>query len=277
MAAKPIWQKYSDNVAKDATITISLGTPPTDLTNYGPEILVDDNPAKFAKIESTTGAWLFAYPAKQIIQVASLIHHDFDAGADVVLQGNATDSWGAPTFEAAFTIPAWLGGTGPRSWPVNPWLDLTTMPGYDPTGFKYWRLLITANSQNIQMGQIWLGNPLRRLDPALGWDFQKVNAKRYIENSTAYGVITMYSRGTNQWAVDIPHRMNNALEAEMIEQWFDADGRAYPWLFVPDASVNAAYFVRWSTAVKNHRFLDRGVIDNRFAVEEVARGLRPGV
>lgn len=277
MADKPIWQKYSDNVAKDATITISLGTPPTDLTNYGPEVLVDDNPAKLAKIESTTGAWLFEYPSKQIIQLASLIHHDFDAGASVVLQGNATDSWGAPSFQTAFTIPPWLGGTGPRSWPVNPWLDLTTKPNYDPTGFKFWRLLITANSQNIQMGQIWLGNPLRRLDPGLGWDFQKINAKRYIENSTAYGVITMYSRGTNQWAVDIPHRMDNAMEAEMLDQWFDNDGRAYPWLFVPDASVNSAYFVRWSMAVKNNRFLDRGVIDNRFAVEEVARGLRPGV
>jgi hypothetical protein len=271
-----IWQKYSDNVAKDATITIQTGTPPSDLTNYGPEILVDDNPAKMAKIESTTGAWLFAYASKQIVEAIALIHHDFDAGADVKIQGNATDSWGAPTFSASITIPAWLG-VGAGRWPVNAFLDLRTLPGYDATGFKYWRLVITSNSQNIQMGQIWLTDDVRPVEPGLGWDFQRVLQKRYIENQTAYGVKTIYSRGTNLWMLEAPHRMDDDDNAEMIDQWFDNDGRAYPWLFVPDSDVNDCYFVRWAGDSRIMRTLEADVVDHRFAIEEVARGLRPGI
>lgn len=271
-----VWHKYSDEVAKLATISIETGTPPDDLVNYGPNSLVDDNPARVAKIESTTGAWLFSYAAKQIIQDIGLIHHDFDAGANVKIQGNATNSWGTPAFSASITIPAWRG-VGLRRWPTNPWLNLTTQVGYDATGFKFWRLVITGNSQNLQLGQVSFNQTLRRLDPDLAWNFQRILQKRYIENLTSYGVSTVYSRGTNEWRLDATHRMTDAMELSMVDQWFDNDGHAYPWMFVPVDGTNECFFVRWVAFERSHNILERGIIDHKFSVQEVSRGLRPGV
>jgi len=276
--ASAIYQRYSDEVGRLATITIETGVDPGD-PNYGPATLVDDNPAKVAKIDSTTGAWLFSYAAKQPVAIVALIHHAFDAGADVKIQGNATDDWlgsPGPAFEASLTIPAWLG-TGAGRWPVNPWLDLTAQPGYDATGFQYWRLVITGNSQNLQLGQVWFGSAIRRLDPDLRWDFVRTRDKPIIENKTAFGVSTIYARGTTRWQLQGDHRVTDALEADLDTQWFEADGRAYPWLLVPDGLENRCALVRWAEtnrAVTKH-FLD--VHDHRFVAEEVARGLRPGV
>lgn len=277
-ADSAIYQRHSDEVARLATITIETGVDPGD-SNYGPASLVDDNPAKVAKIDSTTGAWLFAYAAKQPIQIVALIHHDFDAGADVKIQGNATDDWTGspgPAFEASIVIPPWLGAS-PRRWPVNPWLDLTAQPGYDATGFQYWRLVITGNSQNLQLGQVWFGETIRRLDPDLQWNFVRSRETPLIENATAFGVATFYGRGTTRWRLEGDHRMTEALETALNEASFDTDGRVYPWLLVPDGLENRCYFVRWAetTRAVTKYFLD--VYDQRFVVQEVSRGLRPGV
>lgn len=75
-AFNTIYQRLSDEVARNATsITIHTGGVSPEDENYGPDNLVDENPAKVAKIEATTGAWLFSYNAKQPIELAALIHH----------------------------------------------------------------------------------------------------------------------------------------------------------------------------------------------------------
>lgn len=270
-----IYQRYSDEVARLSIITIQTGTPPDDLTNYGPEVLVDDNPARLAKIESETGAWQFEFPAKQIIEVVGLIHHDFDEGADVKIQGNATAAWGAPAFSASIIVPAWLG-VGSRRWPINPWLDLTEQAGYDATGFKFWRLVITGNSQDLQLGQVWFGLLKRRLDDDIQWDYIKTSNKRIIENKTAFGVSTIYARGTTEWKLEGGHLMSDVLQASLEEQWYDVDGRSHPWLLVPDGLTNRCYFVRYADTMRAVTHQVDDVHSHQFRVEEVARGLRPG-
>lgn len=163
-----IYQFYKDEVARLATISIEDDASPSlsGGESYGPDSLVDDNPAKVAKIGATSGAWIFAYAEKQRIDIAALIHHTFDetpAGSpgsptpSVRLEGNATSDFSNPTFVATFTIPPWFG-EGTRRWPVNPYLVLTEVEGYDPEGFLFWRLVIENNSQNIQLGQVWFGS-----------------------------------------------------------------------------------------------------------------------
>jgi len=59
----------------------------------------------------------------------------------VKLQADADNtSWGAPTLDAAITIP----GEDEDGRASMPWLDLTGVTGYDVGGFRYWRLIVAA-------------------------------------------------------------------------------------------------------------------------------------
>lgn len=275
LPANTIYQYYSDNVAKLATITIETGTPPDDLTAYGPETLVDDNPAKVAKIDSTTAAWQLDFGATQPLALAALIHGTFDAGGNVRLQGNATPSWGAPASEIAFTIPPWYASGTTRAWPQNPWLDLTETSFYT-TGYRYIRLVMAGHSQPVQLGQLWLSATPRWLDPDVRWGVTRRHEKPIIENVTSYLVSTIYPRGTTRWRETGTIPATDDLVAELRRQWFDTDGRVYPFLLVPDGDVNRCYLVRATT-----EFTDQwswpNVHDLTVTFEEVGRGLRPGV
>jgi hypothetical protein len=274
MASAAIFTRPSDNVAPDATVTIQTGTDPGD-DNYGPEVLVDLNPAKMAKILDVTAAWLFDFGAAQRIDLAAFIHSTIESPGTLRLQGNATDSWGAPSFNALIDVQDWLGsGTG--RWPRNQWLDLTQESGYSTTGYRYWRVLVTSNPQNVWMGQVVLSPTIRRMDPDLRWDYVRAPRKRSIVNETAFGSKTIYARNTTQYMLQGEHRMDDALFVDQEEHFYDANGVALPWLLIPDGDEPDVYFVRWVEDVyaTTHHFLD--VRDRKFEVEELSRGLRPG-
>ena len=118
MGTAAIYGKPTDNVASEATITAQSGTVDTE---YPLANLVDENPAKPAKLTTTTGRIMFDFGSAQTIQLIALIHTNLDAGLTVKIQANATDSWGSPSVDLAITIP-----TVPAdSYPLNLWLDLS--------------------------------------------------------------------------------------------------------------------------------------------------------
>ncbi len=278
--ALTIFTRYSDEVGKFATVTIETGTDPGD-DNYGPDILVNDNPAQVAKIDSTTGAWQLAFPSAQPVELAALIHHDIDEDVTVVLQGNSSASWGSPAFEVTFVIPAWRA-LATQPWPVNPWIDLTAADGYNPAGYQYWRLLITGNSQNIQVGNLKLYSTSFRLTSDFREGLSPSWLKPIIEHQTSYRVATIYPRGTAQWAQAGTIRTDSAFFETLDAHWFDVDGRALPFTIVPNALRNIAYFVRMKSVDRQWAVQfyaeaeDDELIDLPIAVEEVGRGLRPG-
>lgn len=281
-----IYQFYSDEVARNATITIETGTavsPPED--TYGPSALVDDNPAKLAKIESTTGAWLLEYDAKQVVELASLIHTTCDESGlsgspsvSVRIEGNNTDNWVTPAFSAEFVIPPWFGA-GTRRWPQNPWLDLTVQDGYDDEGFFFYRIVVENNSQNIQVGQLWLGETIRRFDPDLKWALTDGAVKPQIENKTSFEVATTSSRGTTIWYREADLDATDELAADLERHWYDVDGAAHPWLLIPNGPIDdrRAYLVKYATTERQMRWNFEHYHQMRLAFREVGRGLRPGV
>lgn len=270
-----IYQYRGDNVASLATITIQTGSDPGD-SNYEPASLVDENPAKVAKINSTTGAWLFDFGSAQRIDIAALIHHDFDAGADVKLQGNATNSWGAPTLSASFTIPAWIATGTSQRWPVNPWMDVTTATNYTTSGFRYWRLVITSNSQNLQLGEIWLGSSIRRFTRNIQWGLVRTQSIPTINNVTAFGIATTYPRGTTRRQYVASSVPSDVMATDLYAQFQSVGGNAYPWLFIMDGTVNDACLVRWLTTEQQMTAIAPNIWGMPLSIQEVGRGLRPG-
>lgn len=275
-----IYQFRSDEVARLASsITVDSGTPNTD-PDYAPTVLVDENPAKVAKIDSTGGSFLLAYAAKQPVQVAALIHCAADAGQVVTLQGNNTNTWATPTCHGTFTIPTWLGA-GVTRWPVNPWLDVTTLTGYDAAGFYYWRVLFGTGTQNIQLGQLWLGATIRRFDPNLNIGHRTKPKRLQIVNRTSWDVETIYSRASRRWSLIATLQFDSATVTTLTSQWDSTDGRSYPWLIVPNGLVNECYLVRGALTdlEMEHQYpnMTRAGHTLQLSVEEVSRGLRPGI
>ncbi|HEX8030269.1 MAG TPA: hypothetical protein VF491_17465 [Vicinamibacterales bacterium] len=276
-----IYQHWSDNVARNATLTADPDSgSPADET-YGPDALVDDNPAKVAKIDATTGAWIEDFGEAQRVDLVGLIHHDFDEGADVRIQAadslsDFTSSPASPDFDAAITIPPWLG-SGSRLWPVNPWLDLTTQPGYSATGWRYWRLVVTGNSQNLQLGQLWLSPTIRRFDPDVRWGVTRAPRRLYAKSTTVFEVDNFVSRSSRRWSQIGDLLPEQALADALEIQWDDVDGAVLPWLLVPDGAVNNCYLVRWDQPDRPLQFVAPGIYATQIKVIEAARGLRPGV
>lgn len=284
-----IYTKYSDEVARLAdAIDIENDSSPSlsGGEDYAPATLVDDNPAKVAKINATSGAWVFSYSAKQRIRLAALIHGTFDEtvaspgspAPSVRLEGNNTDVWTNPSFVAEFTIPPWLGIAGGR-WPQNPWLDLTGISGYDDAGFFFWRLVAENQSQNIQLGQVVFSPVIRQFDPDLRWGVRQGAAKPIIENRTSFAVSTIYSRGTTLWKQTAELRADDAMTAAFEDHWYDVDGRANPFLLIPSGPVrdDRAYLVRYAMTDREIAWNSRVHVDKTLSFEEVGRGLRPGV
>lgn len=288
-AFNTIYTHYADEVARLATsITIENDVSPSlsGGDDYAPETLVDDNPAKVAKIEDTSGAWIFAYAAKQPIIIAGLIHHTFDEtvaspgspAPSVRLEGNSTNVWTNPTFVGEFPIPPWFG-VGTRRWPQNPWLDLSEVSGYDPTGFLFWRLVIENNSQNLQLGQVIFSSVKRQFDPDLQWGLSDTARKPLIEVRTAFEVSTIYSRATTIWQRDAGLRATPEMADAHELHWYDVEGRARPWLLIPSGpgATDRCYMVRYTMTDRQVQWNMDIQHDMRLSFQEVGRGLRPGV
>jgi hypothetical protein len=259
---------YSDNVAPDATLSVVSGVEDAD---YPIANLVDRNPALAAKFTTTTVRIVFTFAAAQRIDVAALIHHNLDAGlSNVRIEGNAANAWGAPTFSATFTIPAYHED----GMPVNPWLDLTAQPGYSADGFQYWSIVCASvNSAAIAIGDVWLGATKRTLVRNIEWGSEESDEWPAIVHETDFGVKTVYPFGTKRRTLTGKLKTTDAGLAALRAFHRDSFGLARPVLVVEDPSVNDAMLVRIVTPrlAVTRMFLDLNEVP--FAVEELSRGL----
>lgn len=271
-----IYGFVSDEVGRNATVTIETGIDLGD-DDYGPDKLHDENPAQPAKIGSLTGAWQWQFDAPQRVDILSLIHCTFDEAVDLKFQARPDPSnWASPAFEVDIVVPAWRGRVGDL-WPTNPFKVLTGEAGYSAGGWTYWRLIATGNSQAIWAGQAWLGSQVRRMDPNYRWGYTKNRIRPIVENRTSFGVSTIYDRLTNLWEFTCDLNATDSLADDILDQWFDVGGRAHPFLFVPDPTVNDAYYVRWKLSEEPMQVNFTNYVSMKLLLEEVGRGLRPGV
>lgn len=150
-----------EDVAQSATTVVASAAAP----GYPAEHLVHPNPAQPAKLTTTTGSWVLQFLAKKAPVGAALIYQYLDEGlSGVTIQGNDTDSWGSPAFEAEFEIPPKRrDGPSYQRWTRNALVLFDELP--DPAGYLYWRLVIEGtNSQPITIGRLWLLQDLHHVD-----------------------------------------------------------------------------------------------------------------
>lgn len=273
---KSLYAHWSDEVARQATITLYTGTAED---TYGVERLTDDNPAHLFKANETRVAIKFEYATPQAIQFLTLIHATLEATDDVRLFGDDDADWYDPAFDVAITPSGWVGA-GVTRWPVNTYVDLREAEGFTEAGFKFYLLTFgfdTPLAQALQLGQIGLYQTVKEF--LLDRGMLETRDKPRIDNRTAYGVSTIYSRGTTLWKAQIG--LSALLDADDERQavqdlWSDVDGGNHPWPFVPKDNESPVYLVRWATTDEQIQRVVDGVSNRLGTVEELARGLRPG-
>lgn len=226
-------QYPSDNVAGSYTaIGVNTGTEDTD---YVASYLADGRPGRPAKLTGTSGSWVFSFSAAQRVDVVALGPHNLTAAT---LEGNATNSWGAPSFSAALTIPsASVDGHS-----VNAWRDLTTASGYNASGFQYWRLVVTSASP-CAVGELWLGATKRLATRNYQWGFTVTERHAVIAHETEFLVPLRYALGSRQRGLDLNFRTTDAGALALTEWYRSLRGPGLTGLMVPNTETNDAWWV----------------------------------
>jgi hypothetical protein len=275
-----LYSHWSDELARLATIAVDIGEAED---SYGVDRLVDDNPAYLFKATGTSVALEFAHPEKQPIGLLALIHTTLEATDDVRLQGDDDADWYNPAFDMAITPSGWVGA-GVTRWPVNTWENVLAADGYAPAGYNYHRLtfgLDTPLAQPLQIGEIRMHPVVRSM--LIDRGRLETRSKPRILNKTAFQVATIYTRGTTLWKAQLGlsallddfHGVNERAAIQAL--WDDVDGGNLPFLFVPNENELPVYEVRWSSTDEQIQRVVEGASARAGVLEEVGRGLRPGV
>ena len=259
-----LYNRYSDNIAPSATVTVQTGTA---ATGYPPSYINDRNASRPSKLNETTGAWLFDFGSAKTVAIFALFHANFQAGLQFHLQANSADSWGAPPFDTIITMPAWNAAR----FPGQPWVDLRTLPGYN--AYQYWRLaVLSANAVALAVGDVWMGGTVRSFNLQVN-DKPKYNRPQ-IEHSTSYRRLR-YPLATliRSWSGTIP--ADDTSRDDLVSWILDADGR--PVLFIPEhsAAVPEAWMALHQTGAieVTQAFLNANFMP--LDIEEDGRGLEP--
>lgn len=263
---RAIYAHYSDNVAPSATITVNTGTEDPD---YLAANLVDLNPSKPAQLTTTTGSWVFDWGAAQRVDWVNLPMHNLDAGLEVRVQMNATNSWGAPSLNTTIAIPT----VRDDGLPVGSWKDLTGVAGYLVSGYRYLRLVVVgANSAAVKVGEFMILTTKRTLNPNISWGAQVPEQRLAQVNQTDAGVKMMYDLGTTLRTFRGELDTTDAGLAAVRAWWRNSRGPIFPFAFVLDEDVNEGVMARWaSTLDPTLAINDRNTMP--ITIEELSRGL----
>lgn len=258
------YNRYSDNLAFTATtVTVSPGTIES---GYSAEWVRDNSAAKPLRLSTKQGAVVFSWSSPVSVAIIALLHCNYAEGTTVYVQGNATNSWGSPSFSTTITVPAWKKGR----FPPQPWKDLRALSGWG--SYAYWRVATTAdNAVNLTLGEIWLGSTVRTLGAALE---EKPSFERtQVERTTAYRRLRIPLGTTRRSLEGTVPKTSNTVRDDIRDWILDSDGRAT--LVVPKSSdATDAWHALLPTFQEFEQF-DRGITDWKFALEEDGRGLEP--
>ena len=238
--ANLMYQLPTDNLAATGTLTVQSGT---EDTAYSKANIYDGNPAKPAKLTTTTGAWRWDFGSAKQLDIVAVIHHNLTAGLNVRIQGNATDAWGAPSLDQAFMIPA----NHEDGMPVNPWLDLSALvPIAGNRTFQFWRLVVVGvNAAAVAIGDVWLGQTKRQMAINIHWGLEETDEHPVVEHETSHKVQTVYDLNTKVRKIAGEVETTDAGASDLLAWHRACSGRVKLTLVVLDPSKNDCLLARW--------------------------------
>lgn len=233
-----IYQLPTDQTLSSATLTnptngSASGYALTDLYNGNPAFGWHASAASTFYILLDFGAVL-----GRAVKLIGFHNHNFDAGVVLTIQGNATNSWGAPTVNSTVTVPAARAdGRGTDFY----WLNAA-----QSSSLRYWRIgTTTTNSAAWILGQMWVSATVRNLPVRNVQDSTMVITDHTvtIEHLTPAGVSLRYEQTNGQ--VLIGGDVTAVLAGfDTVRDWHrSCRGRSRPTMFVPFDDVNECAFV----------------------------------
>lgn len=264
--ARLIYQLPTDNVAANVVPTLETGTEDATYPRTNATTVVPSRPAHFS---STAVRLTWDFGTAQRIDLVSIANHNFVPDTTLVqLQGNATPSWGAPSFNATFLLPADMENGLPR----QPWFDIVGT--YGAQSFRYWSLAVTSNPENIWLGSVWLGALKRSLAVNIHWGLTAEDDHKVIERPTDYGVPNVFNTGCMVRSIAGVVDTTDAGRDDLIAWHRACGGRSKPSLIVLDPALNDALLVRWASSKLPRQENFKNYHRVNLAWVEESRGLR---
>jgi len=211
--------------------------------------------------------------------VVGFIHVNFDDGAVVRVQENASNVWTSPTMSHQFTAD----GPAEDDMPSNPYSDRTGVSGYTTSGLRYLRIYIVSGQTSLlSIGLVRVSGRKRVFADASTTvrdrDYGATDRESHpiIKRKTDAGTSIGYSRGTRDRVIAGNIRCDTDGFADLQTMTRSSRGALRPFLLVPDPAENEAMFVTWDEDVPlEKRWTDYGIFDVRVQWDEVGRGLAP--
>jgi hypothetical protein len=267
---RAILQRFSDNVARTATITITSGSI---ATGYLLSYLTDNDPSRPAKFNEATLTLLFDWGGAQRQDAVSLIHANLAAGLAVRYQCNPTNSWTAPALDVSVVIPEYKV----NKYPTNSYTNLVGQVGYQTAGYRYARLVVSGtNPVPIAIGELVIVSEIREIEWLANTQVYR-DQRMTIDHSTDAGVTNTFDLGVNIRAFQGSTTNRPAQKAALDRHWQDARGRTFPFLFVPNALGDPPepWLARWLDPVKEDSYIVPGITTLTLKLVELGRGLYP--
>lgn len=253
----------------DLAGTASSVTGSAEDSGYPAEYLVADDttghlnlPSRPAKLTTTTGYFDLAFSSPITVRAAAVIYPRVTSGlSGVTLIG------GGGAFTQPITIP-----TSPQTgddWMLSPWVEFASAQTYNA-----WRLnFANASSDPIQVGRLLLLGQLRELETDLRYGLEEQEERSTIEHATEFGVETIFDMYGVRRRCSGEMGLRDDETADLRALWRNARNRVQPWLLIPDADVNDAWFVRFENNAFSRTLETVGFHTLPFSVREVSRGM----
>lgn len=266
-----LFTRPSENLARTATVTVNTGV---EDAAYPKANIADHHPEKPAKLTGTTGSFVYNLGSAKRADLTCVGHHNLAAGVDLRLQANATDTWGAPTVDLGFTIPARYAD----NFTVNVWLNLATLlPSVGSRTFQFWRLLVnSANSAPVAIGEWLLYSQRRDLGVRnIKWGSERTMRRPATRHETDLLVRHTYDFGTTVRAVEVEIDPTDATLVD-VQEWFrDAKGIADPFVIIPHKDETDAWIVTFDDPDQPYKRVKRNYNTATLRFQEMSRGLFP--
>ncbi len=254
---QPLFALPSDDVAPNATVTVTSGTAETE---YPASFLVNRNPAKPSKSTGTAITYRFTWSGNQIIEAIAIINHNLD-GATVTLSNAA----GA---NEVLAIPDNTPGLYPNC--TNAWYDLRELATLSQRTDDVWDLAITGGALgNVAIGEVLFITDLREM--RLKWGLKLSPARSVIRHKTFGGSLLQYHKRVQvrSCAASVDLQSDQELWTQLEQE---ASGQVVPFLFIPDEAVNDAWYVQLQGDSFSQRPTNPGIIETPLEMVEVSPG-----